>query len=178
MTPTTSPLKTFNVFAAFASDIDTIVFDGNSFDGRVGCTPKPEEMKPEDMAREFVLFWLGCQFDGCVVEFFFFCFTWTGSCRRDGRFFRRQRRSCSLITVRWRHWVFSFNFLLFQVLLRVDSLEEISLSILSLAFFFQGWWLAVFPVLSNFPFSSFILVISTVFFDFFSELVDFCLFLR
>ena len=42
---------TFNVFAAFAGDIDTIVFDGNPFDGGWACTPKPEEMKPEDIGQ-------------------------------------------------------------------------------------------------------------------------------
>ena len=40
---------------------------------------------------------------------------------------------------------FSFSFFFSNSFLRVDSLEEISLSILSLAAFLSpGWWLAVF----------------------------------
>ena len=73
VTPT-SPLKdTFNVFAAFAGDIDTIVFDGNSL---IVGSSKAEENGGRYRPGQFVLFLtkLGRQFDGYVVEFVFFRF--------------------------------------------------------------------------------------------------------
>ena len=66
---------TFNVFAAFTGDIDTIVFDGNPFDGGVGLYAKAggnEAGRYLARAVCFILTKLGCQFDGCVVEFIFF----------------------------------------------------------------------------------------------------------